>query len=228
MSIFDPVNRAEREHAADQARIVDLRSQVESLRQRKKADQDFDTLDRIDGQLADVERRLRLAEGVAESSAARLADAREKAEAMRADAAYAAAERQAKADEKIVRDIELLARKIADKRDELAASISATAKANANRGARPHIANAEERVRKLPARTVPAVTRREWGWIDAKGGRPSQLRDDGKGKLVPDDGRPYEWREIEVTVATERFEPATMPESFLSAFKLVDIAGRPL
>ncbi len=157
--------------------------------------------------------------------------ATEAAEAQRTadeDARRAAEERQVRADEKIVREMDALSRKLAAKRDELRASLERTAQTNAKRGSRLYIRNAEERVRQCPARTIPAVTQRATGWFDENGNRPSQLRDDGTGRLVPCDGGTYQWREVEIVQRPETVESASMPKSFAEAFTLVDLEGRAL
>lgn len=138
-------------------------------------------------------------------------------------------EREAKgAAEKRVRDIFALQAKLATLRDEHVAHIEVVASYNASRGTRPYIADAEERVRQIPARTTPAVFEEREMWVDADGNQPTHMRCNPNGEMVPAEHRTFAKQRAQVQVTAERFEPAKMPERLADVIRLVDLAGRPL
>lgn len=93
------------------------------------------------------------------------------------------------------------------------------------------VIDAERAIRETPARDIPADVRREMAWADENGDRPSQLRDDGTGRLVPwgpsNHGR-FTYREVDVVQARARTAAARMPARVSEAVKLVGIHGEPL
>lgn len=158
------------------------------------------------------------------------------AEAAKAEAAQAEAdddqrhvdtERQAKADEKLVRELDALLRKAAAKRDELAASVARTAEANEKRGSRPFILDAERRARETPGRDIPAEFVERECWRDGSGREATVLRQNERGEMVPTEAGFTKVRE-RVQVRPERRESATMPRRYVDALVLVDMQGRPL
>jgi hypothetical protein len=149
------------------------------------------------------------------------AEAEQKAKA----AAHAAEEGQAKADEKLVRDLITLLAKTAALRDAVIASSARTALVNANRGDRPGIEDAETRVRKKPGRLVPAIIERAEAFVDGEGNRVGQQQSyDAQGKVF--------WRKdliptiFEDVIRPAYHEAAIVPERFETALVLVDSEGR--
>lgn len=163
-----------------------------------------------------------LAIATAEAAKAEAAQA-----AMDEEARHADAEKQAKADEKLVRELDALLRKAAAKRDEVAASIARTAEANETRGTRPFILDAERRVRERPGRTIPAVFADREFWRDGSGREATVLRKNERGEMVPMEAGYAKARE-RVQVRAERHEPAAMPTRYADALVLVDLEGQPL
>ena len=103
---------------------------------------------------------------------------------------------------------------------------------NDARGDRPFIVDGERRLREVAACEIPAVTRREKLWVNAKGERPSQLVE-RKGKMMPvntgfgPEG-PFTLAEVDVVECAARFVPAQMPARFAEVIRLVDLKGRPI
>jgi len=225
MGIFDPTERAERQNAADIARVASIRRELEEKETRTRDGVSFDALVAADEEVQALHRKLTIAEGVAARSGTLLEQARADAATRAADAEHAAEEKRATADAKIVREVDALAVKLADKLAELEASRVRTAAENAKRGSRPFILDAEERVRRQPARTIPAIFETRELWVDAEGRQPGEFRADGTGKLAPADHGAYERKRVPVQVQAEQFTPAKMPTRLAEAVKLVNLAG---
>lgn len=128
-----------------------------------------------------------------------------------ADASHAAAERQAKSDEKLVRGALSAIEKAIAEIEAVAASVARTDDHNAERGARAFITDAEKRVRQRPGRTVPARYEEREFWRDGSGREATVLRKNERGEMVPMEAGFAKVRE-KVCVEPERHEPATMPE----------------
>lgn len=126
-----------------------------------------------------------------------------------ADASHAAAERQAKADEKLVRGALSAIEKAIAEIETVAASVARTDGQNAERGARAFITDAEKRVRQRPGRTIPAEYRDEVIWEDGSGKRPTIFRE-VNGEMVPQEAG-FAKRRVQVCVSPEREIPATTP-----------------
>ena len=144
-----------------------------------------------------------------------------------ADVAHAAEEKAARADERIVRTVDDLARKLATARDELAASVARTAAYNKNSGRAP-IADAEQRVRQQSPRTIPAAFEDREIWRNAAGETPGAWVEGPDGEMVPAGFGNYVKRIEQVQVRAEQFVPARMPARYAEALKLVDREGRAL
>ncbi|HVJ78105.1 MAG TPA: hypothetical protein VM620_09740 [Hyphomicrobium sp.] len=145
----------------------------------------------------------------------------------KADAEHAAEEKAANADMKLVRQIDDLSRRLAAKRDELAASVARTAGHNARRGARAFIPDAEERCRRIPSKTVPASYRDDVVWENQNGERPCFFVKEQSGELVPRDVG-FTRKVVTICQSPESFEPSRMPQRYADALVLVDIEGRKL
>lgn len=153
--------------------------------------------------------------------------AQDEAAEREADAAHKAEERRAEADRKLITEIDALARKLAAKRDELTASIERTAIANAARGSRPYILDAETRVRQKPGKVIPAEYRDEVVWSDGSGRRPAVFRQGPEGEMIPTE-HGFVKKTVRVQTRAERIIPVQMPARLADAIKLVDLEGRPL
>ncbi len=147
-----------------------------------------------------------LAIATAEAAKAEAAQAEQEA-----DAQHAAAERQAKADEKLVRTALSAIEKAITEIEAVAVSVSRTDDHNAQRGARAFIVDCEKRVRETPGRTIPAQFEDRVFWRDSTGREPTQFRKDANGQLVPTEGGFSKVRE-KVCVQQERYIGATMPD----------------
>ena len=177
-----------------------------------------------DAAIRDIEAiRHALAIATAEAAKAEAAQAEQEA-----GAEHAAAERQAKADEKLVREIIALSEKLAAKRDELTASIARTEEANAKRGTRPFIVDAETRVRQQQRPGRPAITETRQAWVDSDGKRFADNKrwDEASMKYVVCPER--ELREVVDVIREEQPSWHEMPTRLADAIKLVDLAGKPL
>jgi len=151
------------------------------------------------------------------------AEAAEKAAA----AAHAAEERAAKADIALVHKVDVLARKLAGARDELAASVARTEAFNNNLSSLQRVEDAERRVRAERPRTEPARFETRTVWRDAQGNTPGEWREH-QGEMVPADHRTYEKREEQVQIQAERYVPGRMPTRYTDALVIVGLDGRPL
>lgn len=95
----------------------------------------------------------------------------------------------------------------------------------------PPVVDAERELREIPGREIPASIRREMAWVDEKGERASQLRDDGSGRMVPygpNNHGQYKYKEVEVVQSHARTEPPRMPERLAEAIRLVGLKGESL
>lgn len=154
-------------------------------------------------EIANRKRRLAyINEGIAKLEA----EAADKA----ADAQHAAAERQAKTDEKLVRGALSAIEKAVAEIEALAASVARTAGHNAQRGARAFITDAEKRVRQRPGRIIPAEYRDEIVWEDGAGKRPTIFRE-VNGEMVPQEAG-FSKKTVQICVSHEREIAATMPD----------------
>ena len=165
-------------------------------------------------------------EGALAIATAESAKAEAAQRAMDEGAAHKAEERLAAADTKLVRDLESAIAKVAELRDRLAASNNRTAAYNKIRGRRPYVMPAEERVRRQPERVVPASYRDENVWEDGNGIRPMTYKTARNGELVPTEAGRYQRKRVTVCLTAERTIPSRMPESYVSAIKLVNIEGQ--
>jgi len=142
-----------------------------------------------------------------------------------ADAAHHALVRQARADEKLVAEINVLAAKFAEKLAALEASRKLIRLANETRGSRPFIADPETRVRQRMDRGRPAITEKRKVWVDAAGEITRESITDREGRWVrnPEAVRQEE-RSFEICA---ELPPSPMPfERFADATRLIDIDGR--
>lgn len=144
-----------------------------------------------------------------------------------ADRRHAAAQKLARAGEKLTLDVVALAEKLAGALAALEDNRAEVEGANQVRGSRPYIVDGERRLRAIPARETPAVTRREKRWVDAEGNTPSRLVLHN-GEMIPADHRAYDLKTVEVVESPPRIEPERMPERLAEAITLVGLKGESL
>lgn len=226
MNMFDPVAKLEREHAANLARVEGLKVEIDVKGAQKdaqlQAGASFEALVAADAEIQELNRKVIIAEGVAANSAERLAQAKAEAEDRARLAKSAAMQKRQRVGIKSIGTLLSDCRDLRIRLREAVAEEKAFEDFAAQHRDLPYIESPERAARMTPTRTFPAVTRREWAWINEKGERPSQLRDDGKGRLVPADGYAYDWREVEVVVQQERVIPATMPPRLSELLEALD------
>lgn len=144
-----------------------------------------------------------------------------------ADARHASEEKAAAADTKLVRELDAAIQRVAKLRDALSASVARTEAFNAARGTRPHIVDAEERVRRIPGRTIPAQYRDEVQWRDGAGRTPFQWRKGKNGELEPIEAG-YTREVVKVCQSQEHEILSSLPPRYADALVIVDLAGRPI
>lgn len=144
-----------------------------------------------------------------------------------ADARHAAEEKTAAADTKLVRELDVALQRVAKLRDSLSASVARTQACNAERGSRRYIVDAEERVRRIPGRTIPAQYRDEVQWRDGAGRRPFEWRKGEDGELEPIEAG-FTREVVKVCQSEEREILSTLPPRYAEALVVVDLAGRPI
>jgi len=162
----------------------------------------------------EANRRRRLAyidEGIAKLEA-------EAAEKAKADE-RAALEKEARASEALVREIARDAEKLAGKIAKL--------EEHRARAQAAGVEDAEQRVRRGPRQTLPAITETVVAWFSPEGKRfGSDMMLDHEGRWVRATDRVQ--REVVDTIREEMTLAGDMPERFVNAIKLVDLEGRKL
>lgn len=146
-----------------------------------------------------------------------------------ADRRHAAAQKLARAGEKLTLDVVAAAERLAEALAALEANRAQVEEANAVRGERPHIVDGERKLREAPPREFPAVVDREFAWVDPEGKRAplSQVASFGR-PAAGAEWNGYTYREVE-TVLREAYQiPGQMPERLASAIRLPDLHGRQL
>jgi hypothetical protein len=98
--------------------------------------------------------------------------------------------------------------------------------ANAVRGDRPFIVDAEAALRGTPDRTEPAVFEDRIVFEDAAGRTPSQYRRNAAGEDVPVE-QGFERKVKRVQVRAERFVPGSMPMRYAEVLKLLEARLQP-
>lgn len=227
MSIFDPAARARSAHEADVKRRLALETSRDALASSLTGSVEYEARLDLKRRRHDLDMQVEAAREAEAHSARVLERAMAAAKEKEADARHAAAEREAEAGKKRVRAIlAKLDALVGDDLEWLREHKAKTASVNADRGPRPYIADAEERVRRQPVRTIPAVYEEREAWVrQSDGARPMTFVTNRAGALVPQEAgfeRVREW----VRVQQERAVGGTMPESLLTALLLVDSEGR--
>jgi hypothetical protein len=175
---------------------------------------------RLNSLVADASAAVDYQRGVVERAEAAAA---EKA----AKARHAAAQKSAKDHERLVRQIEMRARMLAADLARLETHRADIASLNAELGKRfGHIQDAEERVRRQPARTVPPSYRDETIWVDAQGDQAFYMRTTRDFRTVSRDGSPLHQITRQVVQTPERFVPASMPPRLSETVVLPTLDGK--
>ncbi|RZT56985.1 hypothetical protein EV283_1042 [Sphingomonas sp. BK036] len=159
----------------------------------------------------------------------RKAAAAEKEIAERAAAAEVRSiEKAAISDEKLIREADALSIKLAAKLAEIEASRQRTSEYNARRGDRPHVLDAEERLRQVPGELYPGQFSDDTVWVDKGGNVVKQhVYDTAYGKWINNPAA------VKQTVVRNQLVgevqlPPTMPTRLADAIKLVDLQGKTL
>lgn len=161
----------------------------------------------LEGDVADIRESLRIAaeQRAAAEAAKKDADDRATVEDYRKEAKLIAARVR-----KLPKQFEAIA-------SELEAITEHAARANevqalARKLGLPPVADGERLVREIPAKSVPAKSRRVKGWFD-RNNEPCPQLIERDGQMVPVGmSGDYSFREIEVVESREQFIPARMPE----------------
>lgn len=169
-----------------------------------------------------AEEAVKFARGVAADQAAKAAEAE-------ADRRHAAAQKIARAGEKLTLDVVAAAERLAEALAALEANRAQVEEANAVRGSRPYIVDGERKIREVPGQEVPAIVDRDFAWVDPAGNRAPLSLVASAGRPAPGaDWNGYTYREVESVLQPARTDPPTMPDRFATAFRLFDLHGRAL
>jgi hypothetical protein len=210
-------------------RLIAFGAERGELAGRLVGEVEYDAHVALQQQIAIADQKIAAAEAARDHASKRLADAKVAAAQAEGDRRHATAKRLAKQGEKLVLDVAAKSEALAEALAALEANRTVVAAANELRGERPFIADGERKIREQPAREIPADVRHEMSWVDPDGNRPSQLRANGAGQLVPADHRGnYTYRQVEVVQSPARREPARMPKRLADEVRLVDLQGRQL
>jgi hypothetical protein len=189
---------------------------------------DFDASFGLREELAVIDRKIAAATAARDHAAGQVERAQREAAEAEDDRRHAAAQKLARAGEKLTLDVVALSEKLADALAALEANRAQVDATNEVRGSRPFVVDGERRIREVPGREVPAVTRRETQWVDDQGNRPTQYVERG-GEMIPAFlAGQFKRREVEVVEVSRRFEPSRMPSRLASETRLVDLHGRQL
>jgi len=209
-------------------RLADFESERAAKAAQVDETTDFDEGFALREELAVIARKIESATVARDHAAGQVDRAKAEAAEAEADRRHATAQKIARAGEKLTLDVVAAAERLADALAALEANRAEVDAANEVRGSRAFVVDGEARLRQIPAREVPAVTRREMAWINAKGERPMNLIM-RNGELVPAGmSGDYVFREVEVVESLARFEPARMPVRLSDAIELVGLRGERL
>lgn len=184
--------------------------------------------------LANVETELAVARRTADTLqagilAAEEREAREREAAANAEADRRHAEVQTKVvpvHQKLIREIEVDQRKLADRLAQAEALRAEIEAANAVRGHRPFIPDGEMKLRCKPGGVEPAVFEERELWLDGAGNEPYQYWGAGEDRRPIEQG--YTKQRKKVQVRAERIVPPQMPPRYAETIRLFDRAGNPL
>lgn len=224
-----PVEKATDAFAAAENRLVGFEAEATALRAKCDATGDFEAGLALREERAAVERKI-------DAARAALDHATQHLDKVRAVEAEAAVEREHAALEKEAR---AAAAKCLEVLDHLAKAIPALEFLEAHRArvedfraahpTRPFIADGERRIREIGAHVIPAVTRTERMWCDDSGNRPTFLKQNAAGEMVPaDHSGDWRLRDVKVVERAEQHVLARSPERLASAIKIVGKHGEQL
>ncbi|THD38322.1 MAG: hypothetical protein E7773_00785 [Sphingomonas sp.] len=214
--------------ARNQSALARAKQALTAHNREKPAGDDADALFAWRRERRDLEDRIAASEGALAFATAAAERATAEAAARKAKIDHDAADKTAEADVRLVHKVDALVRKLADARDQLAASVARTKAANQVRGDLPHIADAEFRVRSRPGETVEEIATFDDVNVDADGNPVSATIWDGAvGKHVPNPALVGTEKRKHVLRPAMQLPPR-MPQRFADALRLVDLAGNAL
>lgn len=220
------LEKAQDAHTAAGDRLAAFTAERAELAAKCEAEADFEAGVKLRDELAVFDRKIEAAKGALAHTQKTLADAQAAEVKAEGDRAHAAAEKRAKSDASLVLETLDMIDKLAANLAKIEEGRALIEEANAKRGDRPFITDAEKRVREIPAQTLPKITRFEEQWVSDTGERPGMFRANAAGEMVPADHRSYSKRKVEVVERAETHIPARMPERLADAVRLVDKGGR--
>lgn len=227
--IKTPLEKAAGALEAAERRLADFESDRGEKLAQAEASADFDAGFALREEVSTLDRKINAALVARDHARQQLERAQADAAQGEADRRHAEAKKLARAGEKLTLDVAAAAERLAGLLADLEANRASIEKANGVRGHRDFIVDGERRVREVPARDVPAVTRKEKAWVDANGNRPSQLIM-RSGEMVPAHmSGDYNYRTVEVLESPARYIPASMPGGrFADEIRLVGLKGERL
>lgn len=219
--------RPREELAVARARRESFEAEIAKLQANKPDASDFGALLTHRQAAQALEGKLALAREVEAFKRAEVANAAAAAAERDADAKHTALRKVALEGSKLTLEIAADNERLAAKLARLEALRKEIEEGNAVRGKRDFIVDGEAKARQTPASTRPAVYEEQEKWVDAAGNTPGQLAWDAKrGEYVPADHGVYAKKSVKVQIQAEQFNPAAMPTRFASAIQLVDLSGR--
>jgi len=219
-----PIERASGALQSAERRLAAFEQERAAKATSLTGDLDFDTNLALREEIAVLDRKIAAATDAVGQARRNLDVATAAAAEAEADRTHKAAEKLARAGEKLTLDVAAAAEKLAGLLADLEANRAAVEEANANRGGRPPLIDGESRVRSVPGRTIPAQFEWREVWEDGAGNAPYQFREDANGELVPVLGG-YVKRRVKVQSRAEQVEYGHMPERFAGAITLVNLKG---
>ncbi|WP_324806367.1 hypothetical protein SH584_08760 [Sphingomonas sp. LY29] len=209
-------------------RLADFKAEHARKTAALTGDLDFDGSLALRNEIADLALKVAAASDAADQARRNVEVAqRAKAEA-ETEREYKAAEKSARAAEKLTLEVSSVADRLAGLLGALEASRLTVEAANARRGARPHIKHGEARVREIPQRITPAVFEKRTVWEDGAGRSPAIFRQLQTGELVPSEGG-FTKRVETVVSRAEQVTPAHIPGGlFKDAMRLTGLKGEAL
>jgi hypothetical protein len=188
---------------------------------------DFDANLALRDEVAALDRKVAAATDSLNNARRNLETAKAEAAEAEADRRHKAAQKRAREDEKLVLKVGALSIELAAAITELEAGRKIVDEANANRGSRPFIVDAEKRVREVPEKHFPTVWEEIDVWRNEYGHTPTEYRVLENGEHVPKDGG-YTKRREKIVSRNERTTPAHMPGGRFAEMKLVGLKGEKL
>jgi hypothetical protein len=231
MSPFaDPLDKARAALEAAERRLAEFQEQHRAKSAELSQPLDFEENLSAREALAALGRKISAATDARDHARRALTAAEGAHAAAEADRRHAAAQKLARAGERLALDVVATAEKLAAALAALEANRAEVDAANAVRGDRPFIYDGERKLREIPAQTEPPKLEERVVYEDETGGQPTLwVQDPETGEMVPQNGTgSFKKRRKMVQVSEERFVPARMPERLSAAITLVGLRGERL